>query len=214
VPASEVRGEGIFLQFREAALVNWAKLAAGREKEFFEAHRRFRHARRIEKPEENFPGMRYVFLHSLAHALIRQFSIECGYGAASLQERIYAREAGEDGPAMAGILIYTAAADSEGTLGGLVSLGKAKRLAYHLDQALEQMRLCASDPLCSEHRPAHHGVTLHGAACHACLFAAETSCERSNKYLDRTLLVQTIGGEPIPFFEQASDRSAGRSPRA
>jgi hypothetical protein len=213
VPASEVRGEGLFLQFREGALVKWAKLAAGREKEFFEAHRRFRHARRIEKPEENFPGVRYVLLHSLAHALIRQFAIECGYGAASLQERIYAHEAGPDGPAMAGILIYTAAADSEGTLGGLVSLGKAKRLAYHLDQALEQMRLCASDPLCSEHRPAHQGVTLHGAACHACLFAAETSCERSNKYLDRTLLVETMGGEPVPFFDRASDRSAGRSPR-
>jgi hypothetical protein len=214
VPASEVRGEGIFLRFREDELSRWAKLAGGREKEFFEAHRRFRHARRIEKPEENFPGIRYILLHSLAHALIRQFAIECGYGAASLQERIYAREAGPGGSAMAGILIYTAAADSEGTLGGLVSLGTAKRLAYHLDQALEQMRLCASDPLCSEHRPAHHGLTLHGAACHACLFAAETSCERSNKYLDRTLLVQTIGGEPVPFFDLVSDRAPGRPARA
>src|SRR5205814_4861266 len=101
----------------------------------------------------------YVLLHSLSHALIRQFSIECGYGAASLQERIYARD---EAPAMAGILIYTAAPDSEGTLGGLVSLGNPEKLAYHLDQALEQLRLCASDPLCAEHRPAAQGITLHG----------------------------------------------------
>jgi len=38
---------------------------------------------------------------------------------------------------MAGVLIYTAASDSEGTLGGLVSLGEPKTLGRHLDQALE-----------------------------------------------------------------------------
>jgi hypothetical protein len=213
VPAAEVRGEGIFLELREPVLVEWTAKVAVREREFREAHRRFRQARRIEQPDMNFPGIRYVLLHSLAHALVRQFSIECGYGAASLQERVYAREAGPDGPAMAGILLYTAAADSEGTLGGLVSLGRAKRLAYHLDQALEQLRLCASDPLCSEHRPTGHGVTLHGAACHACLFAAETSCERSNKYLDRTLLVRTIGGDPVPLFEAMPIGSGQRRSR-
>ena len=190
--------------FGSRRVVAWLKKMKAREAEFRDAHTQFRAARHIEKPEENFPGLRYVLLHSLSHALIRQFSIECGYGAASLQERIYARDAGPAGAAMAGILIYTAAPDSEGTLGGLVSLGKPEKLAYHLDQALEQLRLCASDPLCAEHRPAAQGITLHGAACHACLFASETSCERGNKYLDRTLLVSTMGGDPKPFFTLAA----------
>jgi hypothetical protein len=200
VPASEVRGEGLFLQFRESAVSAWLDEMRTREKEFGNAHTQFRAARHIENPEQNFPGLRYVLLHSLSHALIRQFSIECGYGAASLQERIYARDNGPAGPAMAGVLIYTAAPDSEGTLGGLVSLGKPEKLAYHLDQALEQLRLCASDPLCAEHGPGSQGITLHGAACHACLFASETSCERGNKYLDRTLLVNTMRGDSTPFF--------------
>ena len=43
-------------------------------------------------------------------------------------------------------------------------------------------------------------VRLHGAACHACLFASETSCERGNKYLDRNLLVETFAGKTAPFF--------------
>ena len=30
---------------------------------------------------------------------------------------------------------------------------------------------------------------LHGAACHFCLFLSETSCERTNRFLDRRLLL-------------------------
>lgn len=41
---------------------------------------------------------------------------------------------------------------------------------------------------------------LHGAACHACLFAPETSCERGNKYLDRGVLVDTFGRAKHAFF--------------
>jgi hypothetical protein len=63
------------------------------------------------------------------------------------------------------------------------------------------MRLCASDPLCAEHHPHREGVTLHGASCHACLFASETSCERGNKYLDRSVLVRTFGPDQLAFFE-------------
>ena len=48
-------------------------------------------------------------------------ALECGYNAASIRERIYSTN---DTLAMAGILLYTAAADSDGTLGGLVELGK------------------------------------------------------------------------------------------
>src|SRR5258708_4734470 len=86
---------------------------------------------------------------------------------------------------MAGILIYTAAPDSEGTLGGLVELGNPASMGRHLQQALENLRVCASDPLCSEHGPSTDGRGIHGACWHACLFAPETSCERGNRYLDR-----------------------------
>ncbi len=102
---------------------------------------------------------------------------------------------------MAGVLIYTAAPDSEGTLGGLVNLGRPEQLERHIDQALEEMRLCSSDPLCSEHAPgAEADGTMHGGACHACLFAPETSCERGNRFLDRQTLVQTVSEQGTPFF--------------
>jgi Domain of unknown function (DUF1998) len=142
-----------------------------------------------------------MLLHSFSHALMRQLAIECGYAAASLRERIYSSRP-EDDFSMAGVLIYTAAPDSEGTLGGLVSLGDPDVLGRHIDQALEQMRLCASDPLCADHEPSQAPNDLHWAACHACLFSPETSCERGNKYLDRSLLVPTVKAEPldIAFF--------------
>jgi hypothetical protein len=199
VPTSEVRGEGVFLQFSEQAIEVWIKKTKEREGEFFEAHRRWRQNRGLE-PNDGFPTMRYVLLHSLAHVLIRQFAIECGYTMASIRERIYSRPPGGDHEPMAGLLLYTAAPDSEGTLGGLVALGEPRTLGRHLDQALEAMRLCASDPLCAEHHPIKDGLTLHGAACHACLFLPETSCERGNKYLDRSVLVSTVESDDLAFF--------------
>jgi Domain of unknown function (DUF1998) len=154
-------------------------------------------------PEAGFPGMRYIVLHSFAHALMRELALECGYTAASLRERIYAREVSGTGPPMAGVLIYTAAPDSEGTLGGLVRMGRPEELGRHIERALEQLRLCSSDPLCADHEPDHDGTTLHGAVCHACLFAPETSCERGNKYLDRTVLVDTLHERGTAFFTPA-----------
>ena len=204
VPTSEIRGEGVFLQFSEGAIEAWVKKTRERENEFFEAHRRWRQNRGLE-PNDGFPTMRYVLLHSLAHALIRQFAIECGYTTASIRERIYSRPPGGDHEPMAGILLYTAAPDSEGTLGGLVALGDPKTLGRHLDQALEAMRLCASDPLCAEHHPIKDGLTLHGAACHACLFLPETSCERGNKYLDRSVLVSTVESGDLAFFTKFAE---------
>ena len=101
---------------------------------------------------------------------------------------------------MAGVLIYTAAADSEGTLGGLVSLGEPEVLARHLAQSLEGVSLCPADPLCAEHQPAGDALALHGAACHACLLVAETSCERGNRYLDRSTLVDTFRHTGLEYF--------------
>jgi hypothetical protein len=200
VPTSEVRGEGVFVQVAEEAIQGWLQQVTNRDAEFFEAHRRWRTIRGLP-PHEAYPTMRYVLLHSLAHALIRQFALECGYTTASIRERIYSHPPDGEHEPMAGVLLYTAAPDSEGTLGGLVSLGEPQTLGRHLDQALEAMELCASDPLCAEHHPYRDSLTLHGAACHACLFLPETSCERGNKYLDRAVLVPTLERGDLAFFK-------------
>jgi Domain of unknown function (DUF1998) len=203
LPASEVRGEGIFLRLREETLLNWEAVPAVKElqDEFLESHKAWRKLRKLTPISENFPGIRLVLLHSLAHALMRQIALDCGYSAASIRERLYSRQPDESGGPMAGILLYTAAPDSEGTLGGLVELGDPLTLGRHLQQALESVRLCASDPLCSEHRPDTTGRGIHGACCHACQFSPETSCERGNRYLDRSVLVETFSQAQTCFFE-------------
>jgi hypothetical protein len=204
VPASEVRGEGIFIQFDEERIQAWLskKEVKDRDALFFEAHKKWCKSRGIEEPEKSYPGMRYILLHSFSHALMRQLSLECGYASASIRERIYSSSSTtNDLPSMAGILIYTSAPDSEGTLGGLVSLGETDTLGSHIVHALESAQLCASDPLCAEHAPSRQGHTIHAAACHACLFAPETSCERGNRYLDRSTLAKTVEIEQLSFFD-------------
>lgn len=199
VPATEVRGEGLFIQFKESAIQSWLARdeVYKRNCQFKVAHEDWWHARHLEPPRDSNPGMRYILLHSFAHALMRQLALECGYSAASIRERIYSAT---DPEPMAGILIYTSAPDSEGTLGGLVSLGEPQELRRHIEAALRAAQLCASDPLCAEHTPGQKDLTLHGAACHACMFAPETSCEKGNKYLDRSLLAATLQVEDLAFF--------------
>ncbi len=198
VPASEVHGEGIFIRFNEATLAEWEKRTAvkARSKKLEAGHRGWRNARGLD-PDEGYPGIRYAMLHTFAHLLIRELALECGYNAASIRERIYAKVDGAS--PMAGVLLYTAAADSDGTLGGLVELGKPENLGRLIEQALDRATVCSSDPLCSEHNP---GIdrSLHSAACHACTFVAETSCERGNRYLDRALLVKTFEATESAFF--------------
>lgn len=201
VPAAQVRGEGIFLRLRETEVVKWCETMQARNESYFKAHKRWREQRNIDEPAKGFPGIRYVLLHSLSHALMRQLCLECGYGASSIRERIYSREPHEENGPMAGILIYTAAPDSEGTLGGLVRLGEPIELGRHLEAAMQGLEMCASDPLCAEHQPSGADASLHGAACHACLFAPETSCERGNKFLDRAVLTKTFGSKIQPFFD-------------
>lgn len=202
VPAGEVRGEGLFLQFKEQAIQNWEKQPAvrKREGELFRAWVAWRGVRKLEPYDAGFPGARYVLLHSFSHALIRELALECGYAAASIRERIYSTDFDSDGEPMAGVLLYTAASDSEGTLGGLVNLGKSETLGRLIDRALDKMKFCSSDPLCAEHDVMPDGKTLHGSACHACLFASETSCEKGNRLLDRGYLVETLGRKGMEFF--------------
>ena len=122
--------------------------------------------------------------------LIRQVALECGYSSASLRERVYI---GTPRTPTAGVLLSTAASDSEGTLGGLVALGHARYLKRLLDQAFDDALHCSSDPLCAEHVPIDPSAALHAAACHACLFASETSCETNNRWLDRAVLADLTG---------------------
>jgi hypothetical protein len=101
---------------------------------------------------------------------------------------------------MAGFLLYTAAPDSEGTLGGLVERGKPSSMGRLLREGLERMKLCSSDPLCAEHVPGATEEALHNASCHACLFVPETSCEVGNRFLDRNVLVETLAGANLHYF--------------
>lgn len=197
VPCAEMRGEGIFLRFDERRVAEWERESAVTDRALrllIPAHDSWREQRRLEPG--NWPGVRYILLHTFAHVLIRELALESGYSASGIGERIYAASGANP---MAGILLYTAAPDSEGTLGGLVSLGSRDSLGALVERALEAARLCSSDPLCAEHNPMEHG-RLYGAACHACLFASETSCERGNQYLDRALLVSTLADTGSGFF--------------
>ncbi|PHS36027.1 MAG: sulfate ABC transporter substrate-binding protein [Robiginitomaculum sp.] len=198
IPASQVHGEGIFIRFDEKKLKRWEAKPSVQERQadLIAGHRGWRNARGLD-PDIGFPGIRYAMLHTLSHLLIRELALECGYNAASIRERIYAEQT--DDVSQAGILIYTAAADSDGTLGGLVDLGKPDNLGRLLSQALGRAEICSSDPLCSEHQ-AEKDRSLHAAACHACSFVAETSCEKGNRYIDRALVVPTVDCSHAAFF--------------
>jgi hypothetical protein len=146
-------------------------------------------------------GLPYVLLHSLAHALMEQIVLECGYPLSSLKERVYAFAAPRsDSPDRFGLLIYTAGAGAQGTLGGLVEI--AGGMPDILLAALDRMRLCSNDPVCADHDPSVTGDerSLNGAACHACLLIPETSCEARNVYLDRALLVETVAQTRAGLF--------------
>jgi Domain of unknown function (DUF1998) len=197
VPSTEDRGEGIFLQFSEQHVSEWEQKVLGLPvwEAFIRAHEiNFR--RRTSKtagdidPASRFPAPRYWAIHTLSHLLIREAAMSSGYGSASLTERIYAWRGDEAGrePA-AGLLISTTASDSEGTLGGLVELAKPAKLERLVQDALRRGQRCSSDPICSHRVPTDKEEFLHGAACHFCLFLSETSCERTNRFLDRRLVL-------------------------
>ena len=195
LPAMENRGEGVFVSFDADRVARWCGRAEVRAhgRRLERAWRAWAGARHRE--QAGFPGLPYVMLHSLAHMLMTSIALECGYPASALRERVYA------GEGRYGILIYTGASDSEGTLGGLVDTGR--RFADHLRRALRDNLLCSNDPVCAEHAPdsPYESRPLHGAACHGCLLIAETSCEQRNDFLDRALVVPTVGAADVAFFD-------------
>lgn len=199
VPATEDRGEGVFLRFDESVVAEWE---ANIEylpvwSRLKDAHRR-NYLRRLSKtaeqqdPDVRFPPPRYWALHTFSHLLIREAAMRSGYGSTSLSERIYAWKGDEEYTPAAGLLISTTASDSEGTLGGLVELAKPEKLREVVSGALRRGSRCSSDPICSHRVPEGKEEFVHGAACHFCLFLSETSCERTNRFLDRRMLLGLV----------------------
>jgi hypothetical protein len=194
LPAVENRGEGIFIQFRKAAVDAWMQRpeVAERGRRLLAGFEAWQAAH--PNSRRTFPGLPYHLLHSVSHMLLTAVSLECGYPASSIRERVYALDSGY------GILLYTGSPDAEGTLGGLVETGR--QIHRHVRAALELGRLCSNDPVCAQHEPQnpHECRFLHGAACHGCLLVSETSCEQQNDLLDRALVAPTVEDGGAEFF--------------
>ena len=202
LPGVRVFGEGIFFTLNDLAVQTWmANKKAGQRYDEITANLN-RIYTRLGRTLRPLPT-RFFLLHSLAHVLIRRLSFECGYGSSSLRERLYCSE--DPSCRMSGVLIYTAAGDCEGTMGGLVQQGKPGHFESLLIGALEDSLWCSSDPLCVE----SHGQgidSLNRAACHACCLLPETSCEEGNRFLDRVALIGRPDDRTLGFFGIMAER--------
>jgi hypothetical protein len=204
LPAIEMRGEGVFLGFSSESIRKWEKnpvfverAAEINRKWIADLEKRYgtiKPARKITP--------RFLLIHTFAHVLMRQLTLECGYSSAALRERLYVSE----GPSgMCGLLIYTSTSDADGTLGGLQRQGEIGRIESTIGDAIEAIEWCASDPLCIE------GIlaapeSYSKAACHACVLAPETSCEEFNRFLDRATLVGLPDVPDIGYFSHLLKR--------
>ncbi|KAA0549793.1 DUF1998 domain-containing protein [Bacillus sp. BGMRC 2118] len=199
LPGVESFGEGIFISINENTLKKWEEDNKNLSKEIENAHmNQFRERNVPEEIIPPFPGIRYVLLHTFSHSLMRELCLHSGYSSSALKERIYSNEEKK----MAGILIYTATVDSEGSLGGLVELGKTHNFESILARSLSAAKYCSGDPLCAEKHSFESLQDVNGAACHSCLLMPETSCEKSNRYLDRSTLVTTVANLNREFFKE------------
>lgn len=197
LPAIEVRGEGIFVDFREDAIDAWLEdgRAQARVRDLVAAF----NTKRVERKLSPRPvDARFIMIHTLAHALIKELTFTCGYGSSSLRERLYCSI---ESPklSMNGFLIYTASGDSEGTLGGLVAQAVPRRFERLVHDALARASWCSNDPVCME-SPDAGTFSSNLAACHSCVLLPETSCEEGNRLLDRALLAGTVDDPDVGFF--------------
>ncbi|MEU2073422.1 DUF1998 domain-containing protein [Streptomyces sp. NPDC013489] len=202
LPATEVYGEGIVLTLDEQRLTAWEndpRVQTHVHGVRADLDASFRDEQLAETVGAELSS-RFLLLHTLAHLLIRQLAFDSGYTTASLRERVYGRPEYDQ----RGLLIYTAAGDAEGTLGGLVRQGEAPHLSETLIRMLEAAAWCSADPLCAEHTGQGFG-NLNRAACHACTLLPETSCQTGNTLLDRALIV---GSARVPgYFADILDAS-------
>jgi len=192
LPAMEQFGEGFFIRidadWLSQRLTDPAVLGA-----MTSVEERYALWRSKQPTRSPYPGHAYLFAHSMSHMLMEQISLEAGYPSTSLSERIYALSM----PASTkiskiGVLIYAAGSGSQGTLGGL--LQQANRIGGLVQRGLERIAICGNDPICSTAPTpiANDDFSGFGAACHGCLFSAETSCEKRNMLLDRLSLIRLL----------------------
>jgi len=202
LPAIEVKGEGIFIKFKQAELAQWENNPglkpllddrAGRVNVAYAEAWKSRYGSHTPPPRIITP--RLLLVHSFAHALIRRLTISCGYSSASLRERLYV----DSVLGMAGMLVYTATPDSDGSLGGLERQGKQDRMRDLVPSAIRDMEWCSNDPLCIQDISTFSD-SQNLAACHACMMVPETSCEEFNVLLDRAMLVGVPGNKELGFF--------------
>lgn len=202
LPGKVVFGEGIYLELKEEAIKSWLS----EQRPWIDNRLKSEHNYYSRFPQlgiEMAEGMeisvewvaRYLLLHTFAHIVINQFIFECGYSTASLKERLYV--SGDPTAPMAGMLIYTSAGDSEGTLGGLVRLAQKDLLGGVITRACQRASWCSADPVCSEVTNTHD---QNLAACHSCVLLPETSCEIFNKGLDRAMVVGSPREPNAGFF--------------
>lgn len=199
LPASVVFGEGILLTLKADKLRAWEDRAEVRARvDVLQRSNAAAVAKNRAKHRDLLP--RFVLIHTLAHVIISRMAFDSGYGAASLAERLYVASP-EDG-GMAGVLIYTASGDSDGTMGGLVRLGKPGLLEPTIRRALQKAEWCSSDPICMElgDSGGQGPNSCNLAACHNCSLVPETACEEFNRYLDRAMLVGTPEDRSVGFF--------------
>jgi hypothetical protein len=202
LPAIEVIGEGVFVRLDTDRLRAWestveSEPAGARVRGLRQRHLKMLRDRGDAQPQSPV-SPRLILVHTLAHALINEWSLDCGYPAAALRERLYVSDE------MAAFLLYTATSDSAGSLGGIIAQGQPDRLASSLDSALRRISWCSADPLCMEADTS--GVDgLNLAACHACVLLPETSCELNNVLLDRALLVGSPELGITGYYPQVSE---------
>ena len=217
LPAVEVFGEGIYLELDEASIAGWQSS----NEEWLSSRLNQGFITRLCEEQRTLPPLsannlkwvsKYLLIHSLSHILINQLVFECGYSTSSLKERLFI--SADDKAPMAGILIYTSAGDSEGTLGGLVRLGRRENLETLILKALSRASWCSADPVCSENLGGQGSQMANLAACHACILLPETSCETINQGLDRAMVVGTPEHRECGYLSSYLDATLNLSSEA
>lgn len=198
LPAMIVRGEGIFVEFDTRRMDSWIRSTRSISERIRQLNGRYNQRRTAQGQPPRPVSPQFVLLHTFAHVVINQLAFECGYGSASLRERLYCDLTDPVNP-MCGILIYTASGDSEGSMGGLVRQAKQGLFENIVARAIEKAAWCSSDPVCIESN-GQGAENCNLAACHSCCLLPETSCEEGNRLLDRALLVGIPTEAEIGFF--------------
>jgi hypothetical protein len=149
LPAMIVRGEGIFVEFDRARLDSWLNRTPAIRERIGQLNGTYNGRRNAQGQNPRPVTAEFVLVHTFTHILINQLAYECGYGSASLRERLYSAD-NNPNESMCGALIYTASGDSEGSMGGLVRQGMQGIFENIVVRAIQKAEWCSSDPVCIE----------------------------------------------------------------